>query len=449
MSNEAEAYLIGGVFLKPDTFLEIDLKPTDFLNDNHSQIWAAMLEMKAKSQFVDLATTLDYLDAKFGETHLTRIVITLANETPSAANWERYQEVILRDSLSNKLSCMGREITLIADEFGPFDEKLGKALDLINQFNNSEEKTAKAIGEGLGAYIDELQRRTEIEFDGISTGFKHLDERFKGIKPADLVILAARPAMGKTSLALNIADHNAINNKNVLVFSLEMPEQQLIDKSMASTGRINLEALKAGLKAGYKHGYDPTEDRANLTSAMVLLKDKKLFIDDNGYQTVNSISIKCKRHQVKHGPLDLVVVDYLQLISSETKENRTNQIGEMSRKLKLLAKELNCPVICLSQLNRDLEKRPNKRPQMSDLRDSGAIEQDADIIMFIYRDEVYNPTNTGSLGVAEVGIAKFRNGEIGTDYLSANLGLSRFSDLAPNYNYQPHEEKTNNKRGFA
>ncbi len=441
MSNEAEAYLIGGVFLKPDTFLEIDLKPTDFLNDNHSQIWAAMLEMKAKSQFVDLATTLDYLDAKFGETHLTRIVITLANETPSAANWERYQEVILRDSLSNKLSCMGREITLIADEFGPFEEKHGKALDLINQFNNSEEKTARAIGEGLGEYVNELERRMAIKFDGIETGFTSLDDRFKGLKPADLIILAARPAMGKTSLALNIADHNAIQGKNVLIFSLEMPEQQLIDKSMANIGKVSLSALKDG---------NLTSDQwANLSAAMATLKDKKLFIDDGGYQTVNSISIKCKRHQVKHGLLDLVVVDYLQLISSETKENRTNQIGEMSRKLKLLAKELNCPVICLSQLNRDLEKRPNKRPQMSDLRDSGSIEQDADIVMFIYRDEVYNGDDVANKGVAEIGIAKFRNGEIGTDYLSANLGLSRFSDLAPNYNYQPHEEKTNNKRVFA
>jgi replicative DNA helicase len=437
MSNEAEINIIGNMVRDSKQLIEVDLKPDDFLNHNHALLWEGLLNMQASNQFIDTTTFFDYITKHHPEnTIIFDILVEILNSYFSASNSDIYANVIRRDSLSAELTAMGQEIALIGESYGDFDEKLGKAQNLINKFNEKGDSKEVGINEELGSYLDELQRRMDNKgIDGLSTGFNDLDARFYGFKPADLVILAGRPAMGKTTLAINIADHNAMIGKNVLVFSMEMPRQQLLDKSLASLSKIHLQRLKTG---------DLQEEHwSTLTLAMSQMKDKKRFIDDSGYQTVQTITVKCKRHQIKHGFIDLVVIDYLQLISSKSKEGRTNQITEISRGLKLLAKELGCPVIALSQLNRGLEARKDKRPLMSDLRESGAIEQDADIIGFIYRDEVYYPDGFNNKGVAEFNTAKFRNGETGSDLLSSQLHLSRFDNLLPNTNYEPHKEQSN------
>ncbi len=260
---------------------------------------------------------------------------------------------------------------------------------------------------------------------GVSTGFADLDEKTSGLQPADLIIVAGRPSMGKTTFAMNLVENAVLRtDKAVLVFSLEMPADSIVLRMLSSLGRIDQTKVRSGKL--------DDDDWPRLTSAVNLLNDRKLFIDDTAGISPSEMRARTRRLVREHGDLALIMVDYLQLmqIGGSSGENRTNEISEISRSLKGLAKEFNCPVVALSQLNRSLEQRPNKRPVNSDLRESGAIEQDADVIMFVYRDEVYHP-ETEYKGVAEIIIGKQRNGPIGTTRLAFIGKYTRFENLAP------------------
>jgi replicative DNA helicase len=260
---------------------------------------------------------------------------------------------------------------------------------------------------------------------GISTGFTDLDEKTSGLQPSDLIIVAGRPSMGKTTFAMNLVENALMRSeKAILVYSLEMPAESLVMRMLSSLGRIDQTKVRSGRL--------DEDDWPRLTSAVNLLQERKLFIDDSAGISPSDMRARTRRLAREHGEIGLIMVDYLQLmqIGGSAGENRTNEISEISRSLKALAKEFNCPVVALSQLNRSLEQRPNKRPINSDLRESGAIEQDADVIMFVYRDEVYHP-ETEYKGVAEVIIGKQRNGPIGTVRLAFQGKFTRFDNLAP------------------
>ena len=262
---------------------------------------------------------------------------------------------------------------------------------------------------------------------GLTTGFDNLDERTNGFQPADLVIIAGRPSMGKTTFAMNLCENALLGTDlPVLVFSLEMPKEAILMRMYSSVGRIPSGKLRSGKL--------DEEDWPKLTSAFNMLKDKPLYIDDTPGLTPQEMRARCRRvYRENNNRLGLVMVDYLQLMQVAGKsEGRTQEISEISRSLKAIGKEFDCPVLALSQLNRSLEQRPNKRPVMSDLRESGAIEQDADIIAFIYRDEVYNEDSPDK-GIGEIIIGKHRNGEIGTDRLAFIGKYTRFENLAPGY----------------
>ena len=272
--------------------------------------------------------------------------------------------------------------------------------------------------------IDTLFNSDEA-ITGISTGFTDLDEKTSGLQPSDLIIVAGRPSMGKTTFAMNLVENALMrSDKVILVYSLEMPAESLVMRMLSSLGRIDQTKVRSGRL--------DEDDWPRLTSAVNLLQERKLFIDDSAGISPSDMRARTRRLAREHGDIGLIMVDYLQLmqLGGSGGENRTNEISEISRSLKALAKEFNCPVVALSQLNRSLEQRPNKRPINSDLRESGAIEQDADVIMFVYRDEVYHP-ETEYKGVAEVIIGKQRNGPIGTVRLAFQGKFTRFDNLAP------------------
>jgi len=281
------------------------------------------------------------------------------------------------------------------------------------------------------ARIDELSGM-DSNLTGLSTGFEKLDEMTSGLQNGDLTIVAARPSMGKTAFAMNLVEAGIMfSDKPVIVFSLEMPSEQLIQRMLSSLGRINQTRVRTGNLQ--------QDDWQRLTNAVNKIHDRPLFIDDTAGLSPSEMRSRTRRVAREHGSPGLIMVDYLQLMSIKGyTEGRTNEISEISRALKGIAKEFDCPVVALSQLNRSLEQRPNKRPVNSDLRESGAIEQDADIIAFIYRDVVYNPETTDQ-NVAEIIIGKQRNGPIGTCYLSFLGEYTRFENLAPDYQIEGDE----------
>ena len=313
-----------------------------------------------------------------------------------------------------------------------------------NRSRRTHPGTPSLIGDGgpqaLKPILKSAVERIEKLFDakgnitGVSTGFKDLDEMTSGLQQSDLVIVAGRPSMGKTTFAMNMVETAVLHNdKPVLVFSLEMPADSLVIRMLSSIGRIDQTRMR--------NGKLEDEDWDKLSTAMTKLRGRPLFIDDTSGLSPSEMRSRARRIAREHGQLGLIMVDYLQLMQIKgSNENRTGEISEISRSLKLMAREFNCPVVALSQLNRSLEQRPNKRPVMSDLRESGAIEQDADIIMFVYRDEVYNPDKPEVKGVAEIIIGKQRNGPIGMVNLSFIGKHTRFENFMPMNGMQPKGE---------
>jgi replicative DNA helicase len=354
----------------------------------------------------------------------------LANETPTASNVPAYARIVREQSVMRQLIRVGNKIadSGYRPEGRPVDDLLDQAETEVFKIAEQKDKGRQGfqnIQALLTKTVDKIDElfNSDDALTGVSSGFNDFDGRTSGLQKADLVIVAGRPSMGKTTFAMNMCENVAIGaGVPVAIFSMEMPAEALTMRMISSLGRINQQAVRSGKLED--------DDWPRVTSAVNILSQAKIFIDDSAALTPNEIRARCRRLQKEHGQLGMVMVDYLQLMRApEAGDNRVNEISAISRGLKALAKELNCPVVALSQLNRSLEQRPNKRPVMSDLRESGAIEQDADLIVFIYRDEVYNEDSPDK-GKAEIIIAKQRNGPIGTVNLTFQGQFTRFDNFA-------------------
>lgn len=435
-SVEAEQSIVGGLMLDNQAWDKVGTKlcEADFYRTEHRILYRAIADLAKKNQPFDVITLLDALkshnalDDAGGEAYL----FELANNTPSVANVSAYADIVREKSVQRQLIAVATDIADSA--YNTAGRSVPELLDLA-------ETKVFAIGEQTGGdggpesiksvlvraveKIDALYHNGDA-ITGLATGLSDLDEMTSGLQPSDLIIVAGRPSMGKTTLVMNMAEHAAIKaTKPVLVFSMEMPSDSLAMRMMSSLGRIDQHRIRTGKL------HD--EDWPRVTSAVHMLSEAPLFIDDSPALSPGEMRARARRLVKEQGSLGLIVVDYLQLmkVPGFSADNRTAEISEISRSLKALAKELQVPVIALSQLNRSLEQRADKRPVMSDLRESGAIEQDADLICFIYRDEVYNEDSPDK-GTAEIIVAKQRNGPIGKVRVAFLGKYTRFEDLAFN-----------------
>ena len=438
-SIEAEQSVLGGLMLDNSAWESVadQLTEEDFYRRDHRLIFRAINDLCSRNEPADVVTVSDWLvlnkliDDAGGLAYLAEI----ANNTPSAANIRAYAGIVRERSVLRQLIHVGTEISDTA--FNPEGRDCAEVIDHAEHlvFTIAEQghrgrqgfRHIKDLLAGVTDRIDSLYRQ-DSPFTGIPTGFTDFDAMTSGLQDTDVIIVAGRPSMGKTSFAMNIAEHAAIKSGvPVAIFSMEMQAEQLVMRMLSSLGRIDQHRVRTGRLTD--------DDWPRLTSAMSLLSEAPLFIDDTPALTPTELRARARRinrenERTLGKRLGMIVIDYLQLMQVPGyKENRTNEISEISRSLKALAKELNLPVIALSQLNRSLEQRPNKRPIMSDLRESGAIEQDSDVIAFIYRDEVYHE-DSADKGVAEVIIGKQRNGPIGTTRLTFLGQYTRFENHA-------------------
>ncbi len=433
-SIEAEQAVLGGTMLVADAWDKIAdrLIAEDFYRKDHRLIFQAISELVACNQPCDVLTIGEWFQhhGKTDEIGGAAYLIELAENTPGAANIRAYADIVREKSILRQLIDAG--ISTAEEAYHP-DGRHSR--DLLEAAEQRVFAIAETGARGRKSYTSMPDTAREVlrilheryenrgQLTGLSTGFVDLDRWTSGLQRSDLVVVAARPSMGKTSLALNIAEHAALSDKqSVLFFSMEMSVTQLGFRLVSAIGRIDQTHLRNGDIA--------EEDWPRVTQAMGLLGKAKIFIDDTAALAPNEIRARARRIQREHG-LGLIVIDYLQLMQVPgNKENRATEISEISRGLKALAKELNIPVVVLSQLNRSLEQRTDKRPMMADLRESGAIEQDADVILFIYRDEYYHK-DSADKGLAEVIIGKQRNGPTGTLKLAFLGRYTKFESYAP------------------
>jgi replicative DNA helicase len=438
-SIEAESSVLGGLLLDNAAWDRVGdlLTDGDFYRYEHRLIFAAIGGLINASRPADVITVYEQLQSlgKADEIGGLAYLNALAQYVPSAGNIRRYAEIVRERAILRKLVTASDEIATAS--FNPQGKPVDQILDEAEQkiFNIGEEGSRMKQGfqpmESLVVQLlDRVQEMADNPNDitGVPTGFYDLDRMTAGLQPGDMIVLAARPSMGKTAFAINIAEHVALNEGlPVAVFSMEMGAAQLAVRIVGSIGRIDQGHLRTGKLTD--------EEWPRLTEAIEKLRNISLHIDETAGLTASELRANARRLARQCGKLGLIVVDYLQLMSGSggNDENRATELGEISRGLKMLAKELGCPVIALSQLNRSVEQRPDKRPMMSDLRESGAIEQDADIIMFIYRDEYYTKDACKEPGVAEIIIAKQRNGPTGTVKLAFLKPLTRFENLAAGY----------------
>nr|VFK67665.1 MAG: primary replicative DNA helicase [Candidatus Kentron sp. UNK]VFK72907.1 MAG: primary replicative DNA helicase [Candidatus Kentron sp. UNK] len=434
-SIQAEQSVLGGLMLDGSAWDQVadKLETVDFYRRDHRDIFDAIRMLMEENSPADVITVSEYLEKrnKINEVGGMAYLGELARNTPSVANIIGYANIVRERAVLRGLIQVGNEIS--SSGFNSEGRNSGELLDSAEQlvFSLAERGGRlsagfSSISEVLPGVIDRIDMlfRRDDPITGVATGFKDLDERTSGLQSGDLIIIAGRPSMGKTALAMNIAEHAAIKSKLAVgIFSMEMSAEQLITRMLSSLGRIDQHAIRTGKLAD--------ADWPRITSAVGLLNETAIFIDDTPALTPMELRARCRRLKREHD-LGLVVIDYLQLMQvPNTKENRATEISEISRTLKALARELKVPLIALSQLNRGLEQRPNKRPIMSDLRESGAIEQDADVILFIYRDEVYNEDSPDK-GMAEIDIAKQRNGPIGRlnlTFLGKHTKFENFSGM--------------------
>ena len=432
-SIEAEQAVLGGLLLVPESWDRVAdrLVEADFYRRDHQLIYRAIGELQAKNLPPDAVTLGEWFEAQ-GIAELVggaRYILELASTTPSAANIVAYAEIVRDKSVLRKLIDAGSEITGNA-----FEPEGRSTQDVLEHAEQLVFRIAEAGARGRQGFVpmrsavkeafDLLRQRFESKgaVTGLPTGFTDLDVMTAGLQPSDLIILAARPSMGKTSLAVNMAEYAALKSKKaVAIFSMEMSASQLAFRLISAHGRINQQHLRTGDLQD--------EEWPRVTSAITLLGESKIFIDDTPGLSPVELRSRSRRLRKEHD-LGLIVVDYLQLMTVPgNKENRATEISEITRGLKALAKELNVPVLALSQLNRSLEQRTDKRPVMADLRESGAIEQDADLILFIYRDEVYNKESPDK-GLAELIIGKQRNGPTGLVKLTFLGQYTKFENHA-------------------
>ncbi|MBC8209341.1 MAG: replicative DNA helicase [Desulfobulbaceae bacterium] len=429
---EAEQSVLGTILLKDDSLtsvLEL-IDSTDFYRESHKMIFEAMLQLFERSEPQDLVTLTNelhnqnQLEKAGGASYLA----TLTSIVPATANLIYYARIIRQKSVLRKLIRVNSEI---AERCYHEQGDIGLLVDEAEQsiFEIAHSRSSQSFTElnriipGAFATVEKLYKRKEL-ITGVPSGYAELDKMTAGLQPSDLIILAARPSMGKTAFAMNIAQHAALVDKvSVGIFSLEMSREQLAMRLLSSVGRVDSQRIRTGRLHA--------EDWPKLTRAVGMLSEAPIFIDDTAGLTVLEMRAKVRRLASKTD-LGLIIVDYLQLMQGRSSiENRTQEISEISRSLKAMAKELKVPVVALSQLNRSLESRTDKRPMMSDLRESGAIEQDADVICFIYRDEVYNKAEDNpERGIAEIIIGKQRNGPTGTTRLTFLKEYTLFENLS-------------------
>jgi replicative DNA helicase len=433
-STEAEQSIIGALLLEKEALpkvLEI-LKPENFYREAHREVFQAMIKLFEQNEPLDLITLteclrkLDKLEAVGGASYLA----SLTEQIPTAANVEYYAKIVKEKSILRKLIYSATEI--VAKGYSK-QEDVGEVLDFAEKsiFEIAEYQIKpsfsqlKEVLKGSFKTIEKLYEKKEL-VTGVPTGFTEIDRMTSGLQPSELIIIAGRPSMGKTALCLNMAHYAASDTRvPVAIFSLEMSKEQIALRMLCSEARVDAHKLRSGFLG--------ESDWPKLTRAAGILSESKIFIDDTPSLPVLEMRAKARRLKAEHG-LGMVIVDYLQLMRGMGKmDNREQEISEISRSLKALAKEIQVPVVALSQLNRRVEDRAEKRPMLADLRESGAIEQDADVILFLYRDEVYNP-NSEARGTADVIIGKQRNGPTGEVRLTFLENYTRFE------NYSSREE---------
>ncbi len=435
-SIQSEQSVLGGLMLDNMTWDSVADKigESDFYRKDHRLIFRAITKLAEQQTPFDVITISEAMDAT-GDLETVGglpYLGMLARDTPSAANIVSYANIVRDRSVLRQLIHVGTKITDSA-----FNTEGRDTSELLEEAEREVFKIAEQRQRGQGGFmgikpllakaVDKIEMLFEQEghITGAATGFTDLDDLTSGLQPADLIIVAGRPSMGKTTIAMNMAENIAIKGgKPVAIFSMEMPGDALAMRMMSSLGRIDQHKVRTGKLEDHEW--------PRLTSAISLLGETQMFIDDTPALTPTEVRARARRLTREHGQLGLIVLDYLQLMQSPASgDNRVQQISDISRGLKALAKELNVPVVALSQLNRNLESRPNKRPMMSDLRESGAIEQDADLIIFVYRDEVYNEDSPDK-GIAEVIVGKQRNGPLGTVRLTFLGQYTRFENYAGN-----------------
>ena len=440
LSIESEQSVLGGLMLDNHAWEKVAdvITDSDFYRQDHRLIYHHICKLIEHNKPADVITVAESLEisAELQKIGGLAYIGAIVQNTPSAANIKRYAEIVRERSIMRNLAQIGVQITDSA--YSPAGRS---AADLLDEAEKKVFEIAEEGARGKEGFMDiqpllkQVVERIELLYSqdnpsnvtGIASGFHDLDQKTSGFQPGDLIIVAGRPSMGKTAFSLNIAEHVALElHKPVAVFSMEMGGAQLAMRMLGSVGKLDQHKVRTGRLED--------ADWPKLTHALGKLNEAPIFIDESAALNALELRARARRLYRQHGELGLIVVDYLQLMSSSSQgENRATEISEISRALKGLAKELKVPVIALSQLNRSLEQRPNKRPVMSDLRESGAIEQDADVILFIYRDEVYNPDSPDK-GIAEIIIGKQRNGPIGKVDLTFLGEYTRFESHArPEY----------------
>jgi len=435
-SFEAEQSVLGGLLLDNQAWDRVAERVVeqDFYSRPHRLIFAAMTRLAERGHPLDLITLQETLEnqEQLAEVGGFAYLVEIAKNTPSAANIAAYADIVRERAVVREMISVAHEIAEAG--FDPQGRSAADLLDLAESkvFKIAEQRANESEGpqslrvvlEKTVDKIEELFRQPHNGVTGVSSGYTDLDKMTAGFQSSDLIIVAARPSMGKTTFAMNLCEHAALtSDKPVLIFSLEMPSEQIIMRMLASLGRIEQNRVRTGQL--------DDDDWGRLSSTMgMLLERGKMYIDDSSGLTPTEVRSRARRVAREHGGLSMIMIDYLQLMRVPAlSENRTLEIAEISRSLKALAKELQVPVIALSQLNRSLEQRADKRPVNSDLRESGSIEQDADLIMFIYRDEVYHDDSPDK-GIAEIIIGKQRNGPIGRVRLTFQGQFSRFDNYA-------------------
>lgn len=428
-SIEAEEAVLGAVLVNPvalGRIVEI-LQPESFYKPANKLIFRAVLELFAKNDPIDIVTVSEHLrdkeelDKSGGRAYINDLALNVV----TTANIEYYAKIIREKEIKRALINAGSEIVSMSYDTEETDVVLDNAQKMI--FNIAAQKDTSELVPIQDLVVEsygliESRYNNKDQLVGVTTGFYDLDDLTSGLQKSDLIILAARPSMGKTAFALNLAQNVAIKGKkSVAIFSLEMPKQQLVKRMLCSEAEVDTQRITSG-------NMQP-KDWEKLVDAMTRLSDAKVYIDDTSGVTATDIKAKCRRLMLDEKELGLIVIDYLQLMEGGGNPNdRNQQISQISRSLKGLARELNVPIIALSQLSRGVESRPDKRPMLSDLRDSGAIEQDADIVMFIYRDEYYNRDDVENKGKAEIIIAKHRNGPVGNINLLFQSNITKFKN---------------------
>jgi len=438
-SEDAEQSVLGGIFIDNTAYDKVVgvITEFDFYPREHRMIFRAISQLLDASKPVDVVTVGEFLDSHklLEDAGGLMYLVNMIQNTPSTANVLRYAEIVRDYSLMRKMGAISAEISdkinrrngMTARDLLDFAQSRWMTVgDSLNRANNTMQHINQVIS-GVVDRIDEMyMRESKDDVTGLRTGIDDLDNKTTGMQPGELNIIAARPSMGKTSLALNIVENVALQQgKNAAVFSLEMINNQLGMRLLSSVARLPAQRVSIGRVND--------DEWSLITKAVHDLKDTGIYLDEESTLNVNDIRARARRlHRELKGELHLIVIDYIGLIATSGNDSRANEMAEISRALKLLAKELHIPIIALSQLNRGLEQRPNKRPVMSDLRDSGGLEQDADNIFFIYRDEVYHP-DTPDKGTAEIIIAKQRNGPIGTVRSTFIPHLMRFENFRNAY----------------